>query len=68
MSKIFIGLIKLYQHIFSYQPEVRCKYFPSCSEYMLLAIKKYGAFAGAAKGIFRIVRCNPFSRGGLDLP
>lgn len=45
-----------------------CKYFPSCSEYTKLAIKKYWCIKWYGKWIFRIIRCNPFSKGGVDLP
>lgn len=44
----------------------RCKYVPSCSAYMGQAIKKRGVVAGFALGLWRIVRCNPFSKGGYD--
>jgi uncharacterized protein len=45
-----------------------CKYHPSCSEYFVEAVKKYGALHGSCKGIWRICRCNPFVRGGYDPP
>ena len=45
---------------------VECKYYPTCSEYMRQAIEKYGALKGTWLGIKRLVRCNPFSRGGYD--
>lgn len=44
-----------------------CKYFPTCSDYMIQAIEKYGCIKGTLKGIRRIIRCNPFSKGGVDL-
>lgn len=44
----------------------RCKYTPSCSVYMGQAVKKYGVVRGGAMGAFRILRCNPFSKGGYD--
>jgi len=43
-----------------------CKYYPSCSEYMKQAIEKYGCFKGVSLGIIRILKCNPFSKGGYD--
>lgn len=43
-----------------------CKYTPSCSQYMLDAVREYGPVKGAAKGICRLARCNPFSKGGYD--
>ncbi|MDD2871043.1 MAG: membrane protein insertion efficiency factor YidD [Candidatus Gracilibacteria bacterium] len=45
-----------------------CKYTPTCSEYTKQALVKYGFFRGWLKGIWRIIRCNPFSKGGDDLP
>lgn len=45
---------------------VKCKYYPSCSEYTMQAIEKYGALKGSFLGIKRILRCNPFSKGGYD--
>ena len=44
----------------------KCPYFPSCSEYGLEAIQKYGALKGGLLTIWRIIRCNPFSKGGYD--
>ncbi len=45
-----------------------CKYQPTCSQYMDISLEKYGLIRGLWRGIWRIVRCNPFSKGGLDLP
>ncbi|PIR41944.1 MAG: membrane protein insertion efficiency factor YidD [Candidatus Yanofskybacteria bacterium CG10_big_fil_rev_8_21_14_0_10_37_15] len=45
-----------------------CKYHPTCSDYAIHAINKHGFFKGFGKGILRILKCNPFSRGGVDLP
>ena len=69
MKKILICLINFYQkHISSWleSKNVKCKYYPTCSEYTKQAIEKYGAFRGSLKGIWRIFRCNPFSKGGYD--
>ncbi len=44
----------------------QCKYIPSCSNYAIEAIEYYGAFKGTGLAIKRILRCNPFSKGGLD--
>ena len=48
------------------QKNIRCKYYPTCSEYTKEAIEKYGALKGSGLGMARIVRCNPFSKGGYD--
>lgn len=69
MKKVLISLINWYQkHISAWldTKNIKCKYYPSCSEYTKQAIEKYGAFKGTAKGICRILRCNPFSKGGYD--
>ncbi len=69
MKKIFISLIEFYQkHISSWldSKNIKCKYYPTCSEYTKQAIQKYGVLKGGAKGIWRILRCNPFSKGGYD--
>ena len=69
MKKILICLVNWYQkHISSWldSKNIKCKYYPTCSEYTKQAIEKYGAFRGCLKGIWRILRCNPFSKGGYD--
>ena len=45
---------------------IKCKYYPTCSEYTKQAVKKYGVFKGGFLGISRIFRCNFFSKGGYD--
>ena len=69
MKKIFISLIEFYQkHISPWldSKNIKCKYYPTCSEYTKQAIEKYGVLKGGAKGMWRILRCNPFSKGGYD--
>lgn len=69
MKNIFIKMIKWYQKNISLWLEsknIRCKYYPTCSEYTKQAIEKYGAAKGTALGLARIIRCNPFSKGGYD--
>lgn len=69
MKKICIYLIKLYQnHISKYLEKIniRCKYYPTCSEYTKQAIEKYGVIKGCILGMIRILKCNPFSKGGYD--
>ncbi len=58
-----VKLIRFYQKFLS---RGECKYIPSCSEYMLEAILKHGFFKGLFLGIYRIFRCNPWSKGGFD--
>ena len=45
-----------------------CKYHPSCSEYASLAVRRLGVVHGSAKAAWRLVRCNPWSKGGVDYP
>ena len=69
MKKILISIIKWYQkHISLWltTKNINCKYHPTCSEYTKQAIEKYGAGKGTILGIKRILRCNPFSKGGYD--
>lgn len=69
MKIIMISLIKFYQKnispIFQYKG-VHCKYYPTCSEYTKQAIQKYGSIKGSYLGLVRILKCNPFSKGGYD--
>ncbi len=66
LGKILIALIRLYQKYYSPYKGYRCPYIPSCSQYGIMAIEKYGPFKGGALALWRILRCNPFSRGGYD--
>lgn len=66
MKKVFIYIIKKYQEYISPVFGKNCKYYPSCSEYTKQAIEKYGAIKGCFIGFKRLIRCNPFSRGGYD--
>lgn len=67
MKKIFIGLIKFYRkYISGMKKAPTCKFIPTCSEYGIEAIEKYGALKGGLLTIWRILRCNPFSKGGYD--
>ncbi len=66
MKKIAILLIKLYQKVISPMKPRTCRFYPSCSEYSIQAISKYGLVNGGYKSIKRILRCNPFNPGGYD--
>ena len=69
MRKIFISIIEFYQKhisVWLQSKNVNCKFYPSCSEYTKQAIEKYGVIKGTILGIKRILRCNPFSKGGYD--
>ena len=69
MKKLLIKLITIYQnHISKWltSKNINCKFYPTCSEYTKQAIEKYGAGKGLLLGFWRILRCNPFSKGGYD--
>ena len=67
LNKIFIGIIKFYRKNISSLTPPCCRFYPTCSTYMIQAIEKYGAFKGLALGIWRILRCNPFNKNcGYD--
>ncbi|MEA3432492.1 MAG: membrane protein insertion efficiency factor YidD [bacterium (Candidatus Stahlbacteria) CG23_combo_of_CG06-09_8_20_14_all_40_9] len=66
MRIFFIILLTIYQKIVSPLFPPSCRFYPTCSEYTKGAILKYGVFKGIALGIRRVLRCNPFSRGGYD--
>lgn len=66
MKKLLLKLIDLYQKtpLFIHN---KCKYYPTCSNYAKEAITNYGAIKGTLLSIKRILKCNPFSKGGIDL-
>lgn len=66
MKKLFLKLINFYQKKISFIHGPSCKFIPTCSEYSKIAIEKHGAFKGSILSIIRILRCNPFSKGGID--
>ena len=66
MKKLFLFIIKFYRKFISPMKSTKCPYYPSCSEYGMEAIEKYGALKGGALALWRIIRCNPFSKGGYD--
>ncbi len=66
MKKFLIKLIKLYQKTPG-RFHRNCKFYPTCSEYAIDAINKYGSVKGSFMAIKRILRCNPLSSGGIDL-
>ena len=77
IGNTLIWLIKLYQKVFSpdrgfmrmiFNTQSHCVMSPSCSEYMILTINKYGPFFGVYRGIKRILRCHPFQKNLIDEP
>jgi len=65
-KKLIIHSIRLYQRIISPLFPRTCRFYPTCSEYTVQALQKYGLFKGMFLGIKRILRCHPFNPGGYD--
>ncbi|WP_277630768.1 membrane protein insertion efficiency factor YidD [Atopococcus tabaci] len=66
MKKILIAIVRGYQKAISPLFPPSCRYYPTCSTYTVQALEKHGALKGALMGTARILRCNPFVRGGVD--
>ncbi|MBE7042001.1 MAG: membrane protein insertion efficiency factor YidD [Ruminococcaceae bacterium] len=66
MKKIMIKSIRFYQNYLSPLKKPCCRFYPTCSSYAIEAVEKYGAVRGGWMAIKRIVRCNPFCKGGYD--
>jgi len=68
MKRTIIALIRFWQRFISPLYPASCRYYPTCSEYAILSIEKYGILKGSLKAFLRILRCNPFFKGGVDYP
>jgi len=66
MRRVLILLIRGYKKLISPMLPPSCRFYPTCSEYSIQALEKYGAIKGSAKSIWRILRCNPLNKGGYD--
>jgi len=66
MKTLILNVIRIYQKINPFKKYAACRFIPTCSEYTYQAVKKYGVFIGLKKGTWRILRCNPFNKGGHD--
>jgi putative membrane protein insertion efficiency factor len=66
MKKIVLCMLKFYKRKISPAFGQRCRFYPTCSVYMYEAVERYGAARGVWLGIKRLLRCQPFSRGGYD--
>jgi len=75
VKQIVLSIIKLYQKTISLDhgwlrhshPYGYCRFYPTCSEYTYQAVSKKGVFKGLLLGFYRVLRCNPWSKGGIDL-
>ncbi|GAB2024242.1 membrane protein insertion efficiency factor YidD [Lactovum odontotermitis] len=66
MKKFLIAFVHVYQRFISPILPPSCRYYPTCSNYMIKAIQKHGAAKGFLMGTARILRCHPFVQGGID--
>ena len=66
MTRLALGLIRVYQRGVSPVLPPVCRFYPTCSQYGYEAIAKYGIIKGGRLAVWRILRCNPFCRGGYD--
>lgn len=67
MKRLLLALIRFYRRQISPRKGGPCcRYFPTCSQYAVTAIERYGALKGGRMAAWRILRCNPFSKGGYD--
>ena len=66
MQVVLLGILKGYKLFISPFLPSACRYYPTCSEYMMDAVVKYGAWKGVWKGLLRLGRCHPFHEGGYD--
>ena len=66
MKVFLINLVKLYRKFISPIKPATCRFYPTCSEYSLQSLEKYGAIKGSYISIKRILRCHPFNPGGYD--
>ena len=69
MIKFFIlTLIRAYRVFISPLLGKRCRFYPTCSEYALAVVQKYGWWSGSVKSVRRLLKCHPWNPGGVDLP
>ena len=66
MKKVVIICIKFYRKFISPLKRPSCRFYPTCSQYTLEAVEKYGALKGGFMGIKRILKCHPYNKGGYD--
>lgn len=65
-TAVLVGAIRVYQAVVSPWTGPTCKYYPSCSHYAVVAIRRHGPLRGTGMALWRILRCNPWSLGGVD--
>lgn len=65
-SLVLVGMVRFYQRFISPLTPPTCKYYPSCSSYAVTALRRHGAIRGTGLAVWRVLRCNPWSPGGVD--
>jgi putative membrane protein insertion efficiency factor len=66
MTRLLLALIALYQRLLSPLLGSRCRFHPNCSEYARISVARFGPARGGVLAIWRLLRCQPFSEGGID--
>ncbi len=66
VRRFLIFLVRVYQLVLSPYLGRQCRFVPTCSNYFIEAVQKYGSIRGSAMGVWRILRCHPLARGGYD--
>jgi putative membrane protein insertion efficiency factor len=66
LKRVLIWIIGIYKKYLSPLKRPCCRFYPTCSSYAIEAIEKHGAVKGLVMSIWRILRCNPFNKGGYD--
>lgn len=67
MKRLLLAAIRFYRRNLSgAKPHPTCRYRPTCSQYALTAVERFGFVKGGALAVWRVLRCNPFSKGGYD--
>lgn len=66
IGRLLIGMIRVYQHTLAALMGGQCRFYPSCSEYGMEAIRTHGAWRGTGMGLRRVLKCHPWHPGGVD--
>lgn len=66
MKYLVIKAVRFYQKFISPLKKPCCRFYPTCSQYAIDAVSKYGVIKGGGKAAYRLLRCNPFCKGGYD--
>ena len=66
LRELLLAPLHLYRRVISPALPSRCRYYPTCSAYAVEAVREYGVIRGGVLAVWRVARCNPLSRGGID--